>query len=90
MKRFATFALTAALLASSAAFAADAPPAPPPTAPVNLTADEMNVISAAMNKAAATCATDPDGCVIGMRNKPVQEKLVAAFKTLQPAAPAKK
>lgn len=89
MKRFA-FVITAGLLLSTAAFAADAPaPAPAPTAPVNLTADEMNVVSAAMNKVAATCATDPDGCVIGMRNKPIQEKLIAAFRTFAPA-PAKK
>lgn len=86
MKRFAFAAL---MLLTTHAFAADEAKAPP-TAPVALTADEMNIVSAAMNKVSANCASDPESCVIGMHNRDIQTKLIAAFKTLQPAAPAKK
>ena len=80
------YALLATLLIAPA-FGQTASPAP--TTPVQLSANDVQVIAAALNMAAGTCTQDSNGCVIGLNKGPILKKLQDAAAMLQAEAEKK-
>lgn len=88
MKRLALIACLA--LAALPAYAADPPkPASEPVITVQLTANEANVIMAALNTAATACNVSADGCNIGLLKAPIIAKIQAAATEAAKPTPAK-
>lgn len=85
------FILAAALVVSLASpVVADPAPTSAPTAPVDLTADEMTAVSNALDLAAAQCGNNPNACAVGTYKPQIVNKLVDAYKKLPKAtAPTK-
>ena len=73
-------AIAAIVLLAGPAFAADTPPQ---TVPVQLSANDVQVIAAALNLAAGTCTQDSNGCVIGLNKGPILKKLQDAAAIFQ-------
>jgi hypothetical protein len=68
----------------AAAYAAPpAQPAPEPSAKVDLTASDMQVISTALKLAAQQCAENTDACRIGILQAAINQKMAAGYATLQ-------
>jgi len=78
--------IAALALLTASAFAADTPPQ---TVPVQLSANDVQVIAAALNMAAGTCTQDSNGCVIGLNKGPILKKLQDAAAILQAEADKK-